>query len=369
MEHHGGEYAHHNADEVHAHHDHGGLSREEGAGKEGIDGNLGCAGHEGDEHDGESAVALAGQNAAGHYAGHGASEADEQRHDATARETHLAQQLVHDKGNAGHVAAVLQHAEEEEQGDDHGQEHQYGAHTAEDAVYDERTHHGSDVPRFQGICCGGGQCVNALLAEVLQPGAQSVEGDVEHASHNDEKGGQRGPFSGQHAVNASAAAVFLALARLYNGVLAKTAYVVVTHVGKCGAAVQSALFLHLAYNVCHGLLFVGVESECLAHHGVAFRQFAGGKTQGDVGMGGMVFNKVHDGMQASVYGSSVVFGVAEVLSHGLFLVACNVQGVLYQFVNALALDGGDGDDGDAQHAFHLVDADGSAVALNLVHHV
>ena len=77
--------------------------------EEGIDGYLGRAGHKWREHDGEPAVAHAGQGAAAHHTGHTASETQEQGHYATAGETEFSQWAVHHKGYACHVSAILHH--------------------------------------------------------------------------------------------------------------------------------------------------------------------------------------------------------------------------------------------------------------------
>ena len=46
-----------------------------------------------------------------------------------------------------------------------------------------------------------------------------------------------------------------------------------------------------------------------------------------------------------------------------------MKGMVYQLIHALILGGRDGNDRDAQHGLHLVDAHRAAVAAHLVHHV
>ena len=84
---------------------------------------------------------------------------------------------------------------------------------------------------------------------------------------------------------------------------------------------------------------------------------------------GMVLDKVHDGVQAAVYGASVLGGRAEILALRAFLVPGNVQNVFYDFVDAFVLHCRDGDYGDSQLCLHTVDAYGASVVLDLVHHV
>ena len=97
-----------------------------------------------------------------------------------------------------------------------------------------------------------------------------------------------------------------------------------------------------------GFLFVLGKSECVGHHVVALDQLAGSKSYGHVGLLAVVFGQVHDGVQASVDGPSVVVGVTKVLALGAFLEAGDVQGMLNQFVDALVLHGRNGHDGHAQ---------------------
>ena len=67
--------------------------------------------------------------------------------------------------------------------------------------------------------------------------------------------------------------------------------------------------------------------------------------------------------------AAVVILAAEIHAPGALLILCHMDGVVYQLVHALVLGGGDGDDRDAQHRLHLVDAHRAAVAAHFVHHV
>ena len=83
----------------------------------------------------------------------------------------------------------------------------------------------------------------------------------------------------------------------------------------------------------------------------------------------MVFDEVHDGMEAAMHGAAVLRRTAEVLPRRPFVVARHVYGMAHHLIDAFVLHGADGDDGNAEQPLHLVDADGPAVALHLVHHV
>ena len=78
---------------------------------------------------------------------------------------------------------------------------------------------------------------------------------------------------------------------------------------------------------------------------------------------------MHDAVQATVHRAAVVIHVTEIRASRAFLILCHMQSVTNQFVDAFVFRRGNGNDRNAQHFFHLIDADGAAVAAHLVHHV
>ena len=115
--------------------------------------------------------------------------------------------------------------------------------------------------------------------------------------------------------------------------------------------------------------FVGVQLQRFLNAGVAFHQLGGSKPHRDARRLGVILNEVQDAVDAAVHRAAVVILAAEIHASGAFLILCHMDGVVYQLVHALVLGGGDGDDRDAQHGFHLVDAHRAAVAAHFVHHV
>ena len=103
--------------------------------------------------------------------------------------------------------------------------------------------------------------------------------------------------------------------------------------------------------------------------GVAFDEFGGGETHGDVGALGMVLDEVHDAVEATVYGTAVVVFVAEVLTHRGFLEFRDVDGMVDEFGDTFVFRGRDGHHGKAQDLLHLVHEDAATVVAHLVHHV
>ena len=167
----------------------------------------------------------------------------------------------------------------------------------------------------------------------------------------------------------AAALVLLALAGLDDRLRHDAPDERVAHVGNRGGAVESALALHLRDDVLDRLHLVGLEVERLADLLVALDELVGGKAQRNPGRLGMVLHQVHDAVEAAVHGPAVVVDVAEVLAAGPLLIVRDVNRVLDELVDALVAYRGDGDDRNAQDLLELVDPDGTAVALHLVHHV
>ena len=85
-------------------------------------------------HDGHAAVPFIFNGAGGHDARHAAAGADQHGDEALAGKAELAEDTVHDEGDAGHVAHVLQNGQHQEQHQHLRHEAQHRAHAADDAV-------------------------------------------------------------------------------------------------------------------------------------------------------------------------------------------------------------------------------------------
>ena len=112
------------AEQIEARHYEAALPREEGTDEEGVDRQLGRAAHKGGQENGHPAIPFTGQGPGGHDSRDRTAEADQHRHDAPPREADLPQELIHEEGHAGDIAAVLQDRKEEEHGHDDRQEAQ-----------------------------------------------------------------------------------------------------------------------------------------------------------------------------------------------------------------------------------------------------
>src|SRR5699024_2215582 len=119
------------ADEVSAD-GHQAAAAEDGAGQQADDGHLGAAGDKAGGHDGQLAVTVLLDGAAGHDAGDAAARGHQQGDEALARQAEPAEDAVHHEGDAGHVADVLQNGQQEAQDQDLGHKAQGRAHAGHD---------------------------------------------------------------------------------------------------------------------------------------------------------------------------------------------------------------------------------------------
>ena len=103
-----------------------------------IDRNLRRAAHERRQKNCHLPVSVRRKRTGTHDSRNRASEAYQHRNDTAAGETDLSQRLIHDEGNAGHIAAVFKNGKKEEQNDDDRNEGKHCPDTIEDAVDDQR---------------------------------------------------------------------------------------------------------------------------------------------------------------------------------------------------------------------------------------
>ena len=184
------------ADEVGGDRHQGGLV-EQGAGDHADDGHLGAAGDEAGGHNRHPAVPLVLDGPGGHDAGNAAAGAYQHGDEALAGEAELPEDPVHNEGNPGHVADVLQNGQHQEEHQHLGHEAQHRAHARQSAVADQAGQDFIDAPALQGgpgdfHQPGGAQHV---VGPVGEEGAEGTHGDPVHREHHHGEDGQ-----GQDAV-------------------------------------------------------------------------------------------------------------------------------------------------------------------------
>ncbi|MPN16869.1 hypothetical protein SDC9_164216 [bioreactor metagenome] len=157
---------------------------EEGGGDQGVYRQPGGAGHEGDEHDGQPPVFLVFHGARTHNCGHRAAKAHQHGDEGLARQAEAAQQPVHDKGGAGHIARILQQREEEKQEGNLRQKAQNAADPAHNAVQNQAHKPGGHSGcRHEPLQASRQKAADEPVHPVGKGAARRAEGDGEDTQH------------------------------------------------------------------------------------------------------------------------------------------------------------------------------------------
>ena len=335
----------------------------ERAGKERVDGHLGPAAHEGRQEDGEAPVALVVHAAGAHDGGHRAAEAHHHGDEGAAVEAELAKRLIHEERRAGHIAAVLQNGQEQEQKQNRRQERKHAAHARERAVHQEAAHPAGHAPARQRRA----QRVHALLHQrgepVRQPRAKRPEGDVEHQQHHEQKHRNRQHRMREHPVEpVGEAAALLRGARVAGG---KQLFdEAVARIGHHRRALHAHLPLHGGEDLLDDVARVLGKVQLLHHGRVALEELGRRVARGHAVRLRRLLHQMLDGVQRLVRRPA-----ADVQLRRGAPVLRRVHRTAHQLVQPLALARADGHHRHAQPLLHRRQVDGVAVAAHLVHHV
>ena len=305
-----------------------------------------------------------------HDSRHGTAKTDEHGHKAAARQAKATQYLIHDKGDACHVARVFQNGEEQKEHDDNRQEGQHAAHARKHAVDSQRAHHVVGAERLEARIGRGDDGSDAVLHESLQRRADHAKRQPKDEAHDHQKGRNGCVATRQDAVDLDGAHVLAALVRLDDATPAHVADKAKAHIGQRGQAVGAGLALHLGNDVLDGVKLVAIQVKRLGYQLVALNQLGRRKTHRNMRRRGMVLDKVGDAVNAAMQRAAVwTIGRAEVQATGALAEPRHVQGMIHQLADALVAGSANGDNRHAQQALEQVDVHGAAVGRHLVHHV
>ena len=83
----------------------------------------------------------------------------------------------------------------------------------------------------------------------------------------------------------------------------------------------------------------------------------------------MVFNHIHDTVNAAVNSAAVVSLFTEIISSRNFMIFCHMNRMGNQFMNTLVADCGNRYNRNLEDFLHFIDADMAAVSFHFIHHV
>ena len=378
----------------------GGRIADDGTHEQGNDRQLSATGNERGGHDRHAAVLLVLDGLGSHDAGNAAARGHEHGDKGLTGQAKAAEHAVHDEGDAGHIAAVLQEGQHHKEQEHLRHKTEDGAKAADDTVADQRidqatvlgtarhkgvVHHGGDTRdigavlrrvdrvgivarsldgRVVGVAALT-EHVPAVGAEELVVGevghraAQGRNGDVVHAEHDDHKDRQAQDTVGNHAVDLLGGAHLCR--SLGHALVDDVRDDAIALTGDDGLGIVVAVLLALGDQLLHasGLLLGEVDE--LAGVRVALKQFdrvvatlVGGNARRQVILD--VVQNVLDG------------GIELVLRH-LALRSSGLLDLLEELLDALVLKSRDHHDRAAELLGELVRVDLIAVLLDQVGHV
>ena len=162
----------------------GGRIADDGTHEQGDDRQLSATGNKRGGHDRHAAVLLVLDGLGGHDAGDAAARGYEHGDERLTGQAKAAEHAVHDEGDAGHIAAVLQEGQHHKEQEHLRDEAEDSAQTADDAVADQRIDEATvlGATRHKGIVHHGGDTrdIGAVLRRVNRVGvvARSLDSCV-----------------------------------------------------------------------------------------------------------------------------------------------------------------------------------------------
>ena len=378
----------------------GGRIADDGAHEQGDDRQLSATGNERGGHDRHAAVLLVLDGLGGHDAGDAAARGHEHGDKGLTGQAKAAEHAVHDEGDAGHIAAVLQERQHHKEQEHLRHKAEDGTQTADDAVADQRidqatvlgaarhkgvVHHGGDAGDIGAVLCRvdrvgivarslDGRVVGVaaltehvpavgaeelVVGEVGHRAAQGRNGDVVHAEHDDHKDRQTQDTVGNHAVDLLGGAH---LGRsLSEALIDDVRDDAIALTGDDGLGIVVAVLLALGDQLLHasGLLLGEVDE--LAGVRVALEQLDGVVAT-------LVGRNARRQVILDVVQNVLDGGIELVLRH-LTLRSSGLFDLLEELLDALVLKSRDHHDRAAELLGELVRVDLIAVLLDQVGHV
>ena len=378
----------------------GGRIADDGTHEQGNDRQLGTTGNKRGGHDRHAAVLLVLDGLGGHDAGDAAARGHEHGDKGLTGQAKAAEHAVHDEGDTGHIATVLQEGQHDEQQEHLRHKAEDGTQAADDAVADQRidqatvlgaarhkgvVHHGGDtrdigavlrrVDRVGVVARGLDSRVvgiatltehvpavgaeELVVGEVRHRATQGGNGDVVHAEHDDDKDRQAQDTVGNHAVDLLGGAH---LGRsLGHALVDDVRDDAIALTGDDGLGIVVAVLLALSDQLLHtsGLLLGEVDE--LAGVCITLEQLNGV-------IAALVGGNARRKVVLDVVQNVLDGGVELVLRH-LALGSSGLLDLLEQLLDALVLKGRDHHNRAAELLGKLVRVDLVAVLLDQVGHV
>ena len=180
----------------------GGAAEESGCNRA-HNGHFGAAGNETGGHDGHPPIPFLLNGTGGHDAGHAAAGSHQHGNEGFAGKAEFAEQAIHDEGDTGHIAAILQQGKQKEQNQHLGHKTKHRAHAADDTIGNQAHQPGCAANALQRRGYPGHNPFpkEGIIHEAHGPIADGADGDGIDQPHHRHKNRQGQEAIGDHPVN------------------------------------------------------------------------------------------------------------------------------------------------------------------------
>ena len=141
------------------------------------------------------------------------------------------------------------------------------------------------------------------------------------------------------------------------------------HIRNRSRPIQPAFLLHLADNMFQRLFFIRVQIQTRLNLLIAFCQLRCSKAHRNTRILRVIFDQMHNAMQAAVHRTTVIIRITEILPSRLLLKMRHMKRMIDQLSDSFILCRRDRDNRNSQFFLQFVDADRTAVLAHLVHHI
>ena len=181
------------------------------------------------------------------------------------------------------------------------------------------------------------ECRDSHLQQILEKCTDHTESKEKYKSHDPDKTWNCCIFSREDPVNLYTAKMFLTFFWFHDSFITDSFNEIKTHVGNCRCSVESSLFFHLLNNMFQHFLFILIKLQTVHDQLISLCQLRCRKANRNLCGLGMVFDQMHDRMEASVDCTTIFIRITKIYILWLLLIFCNMECMGYQFVNSFIL--------------------------------
>ena len=175
------------------------------------------------------------------------------------------------------------------------------------------------------------------VQNILEKRTDHTECQEKHQTHNTDKTWNSRVFSREDLIDLHTAKMFFTFFWFHNRFITDFFNKIKTHMCDCCCSVQTTFVFHLFNNMLQHFFLVLIQIQTVHDQLITFRKFCCCKANRDSCCFGMVFDQMHDCMEASMYCSAIFISIAKIDDLWFFLIFCHMKCMLNQLINSLIL--------------------------------